>query len=109
VFAAFGKHEPIWLDSNGEFILGEGIALRYPFGAYIGSGNNIYYADGTKVMNDWVVIGPDNQATQDLITGVASPKSSPEGNDFIYNLAGQRLSRPQKGINIVGGKKVLIE
>ena len=109
VFAAFGKHEPIWLDSNGEFIFGEGIALRYPIGAYVGSGNNIYNADGTKVMNDWVVIGPDNQATQDLITGVASPKSSPEGNDFIYNLAGQRLSKPQKGINIVGGKKVLIE
>ena len=109
VFAAYSKYEPIWLDSNGEFIFGEGIALRYPVGAYVGSGNNIYNADGTKVMNDWVVIGPDNQATQDLITGVASPKSSPEGNDFIYNLAGQRLSRPQKGINIVGGKKVLIE
>ncbi len=55
VFAAFGKHEPIWLDSNGEFILGEGIALRYPTDAYIGSNNNIYYADGTKVTNDWVV------------------------------------------------------
>ena len=109
VFAAYSKYEPIWLDSNGEFIFGEGIALRYPVGAYVGSGNNIYNADGTKVMNDWVVIGPDNQATQDLITGVASPKSSPEGNDFIYNLAGQRLSKPQKGINIVGGKKVLIE
>ena len=107
VFAAFGKHEPIWLDSNGEFILGEGIALRYPSDAYIGSNNKIYYADGTKVTNDWVVIGPDNQATKDLITGVASPKSSPEGNDFIYNLAGQRLSKPQKGINIKGGKKYL--
>ena len=25
----------------------------------------------------------------------------------IYNLAGQRLQKMQKGINIVGGKKVL--
>ena len=31
------------------------------------------------------------------------------GNDKIYNLAGQRLSKTQKGINIVGGKRVLIK
>ena len=45
----------------------------------------------------------------ELITGVASPKSSPEGNDFIYNLAGQRLNKPQKGINITNGRKVLVK
>lgn len=28
--------------------------------------------------------------------------------DQIYNLAGQRLSKPQRGLNIIGGKKVLI-
>lgn len=27
----------------------------------------------------------------------------------IYNLSGQRLSKPQKGINIIGGKKILIK
>lgn len=30
------------------------------------------------------------------------------GNISIYNLSGQRLSRPQRGINIVGGKKILV-
>lgn len=32
------------------------------------------------------------------------------GNDdaIIYNLAGQRLSKPHRGLNIIGGKKVLI-
>ena len=30
-----------------------------------------------------------------------------EGEGTIYNLAGQRLQRPQKGINIVNGKKIL--
>ena len=29
-----------------------------------------------------------------------------EGTTEIYNLAGQRLSKPQKGINIINGKKV---
>lgn len=31
-----------------------------------------------------------------------------DSKDLIYNLAGQRLSKMQKGINIVGGKKVLM-
>ena len=30
-------------------------------------------------------------------------------NDIIYNLAGQRLSKPQRGLNIIGGKKVVIK
>ena len=30
-------------------------------------------------------------------------------NNEIYNLSGQRLSRPQRGINIIGGKKVLVQ
>ena len=27
----------------------------------------------------------------------------------LYNLAGQRLSKPQKGVNIVNGKKVVVK
>jgi Leucine-rich repeat (LRR) protein len=113
VFAAYSKYEPIWLDSNGEFIFGEGIALRYPVGAYVGSGNNIYNADGTKVMNDWVVIGPDNQATQDLIDGVDivnaddNLNANLNANKGIYNLTGQKVGESYKGIVIKDGKKVL--
>ena len=33
--------------------------------------------------------------------------SSPEGKECIYNLAGQRIQKMQKGINIVNGKKIL--
>lgn len=32
-----------------------------------------------------------------------------EGKEVIYNLAGQRLSKMQKGINIVGGKKIAVK
>ena len=28
---------------------------------------------------------------------------------YIYNVAGQRLNKPQKGINIIGGKKVFVK
>ena len=30
-------------------------------------------------------------------------------NDAIYNLAGQRLQKMQRGINILGGKKILVK
>ena len=111
MFAAFGKYEPIWLDSNGEFILGEGIALRYPTDAYIGSNNNIYYADGTKVTNDWVVIGPDNATTGELIDGVGIVNADDNDNlndsKGIYNLAGQKVGESYKGIVIKNGKKII--
>ena len=44
----------------------------------------------------------------DLITGVSSLGETEEGA-AIYNLAGQRLAKTQKGINIVNGKKILIK
>jgi len=107
LLAAYGPEEPVSFGVRAP-VLGSGTAIRYPVDATIWN-NYVYNADGSKVMGDWVVIGPDNQATRDLITGVASPKSSPEGKDFIYNLAGQRLSRPQKGIYITNGRKVLVK
>ena len=43
----------------------------------------------------------------EIVDAIASPIERTEGNGAIYNLAGQRLSKMQKGINIVGGKKIL--
>ena len=108
-FCARGSNvsEPIYLDSNGGFYLGDDIDVCYPFGAYI-SGSNIYNSDGTKVKGDWVVIGINNQATQNLIDGV-SPLGETEEGGAIYNLSGQRLNKMQKGINIVNGKAVLVK
>ena len=40
-------------------------------------------------------------------TGLKDLKDLKDLNDVIYNLAGQRISKLQKGINIVNGKKVL--
>lgn len=41
----------------------------------------------------------------DDATGIASPLGEMEG--AIYNLAGQRLNKVQKGVNITNGKKIL--
>ena len=88
------------------------IGIRYPVGAYIGNSYHVFYeGTTTDVQRDWVVIGPDNQATQDLITGISLTEEgrSQMEDGAIYNLAGQRLSKTQRGINIVGGRKVVIK
>ena len=51
-----------------------------------------------------------NTGTEDdLITGVESIDSKQQTTEEIYNLAGQRLGKTQKGINIVNGRKVLVK
>ncbi len=41
-------------------------------------------------------------------TAIASP-SEEQGSSTIYNLNGQRLTAPQKGLNIVNGKKYVVK
>ena len=40
-------------------------------------------------------------------TGIANMKEHNDQNSVIYNLAGQRMNKVQKGINIINGKKIL--
>ena len=43
-------------------------------------------------------------------TGIEEIPSTPQGQSGnIYSIAGKRLSHPQKGINIVDSKKVLVK
>ncbi len=46
---------------------------------------------------------------EDVITGVSPLLTSPEEEGQVYNLAGQRLSKPTKGINIQNGRKFIIK
>lgn len=86
------------------------IDIRYPVGAYIAKGYHVFYAGTTTdVQKDWVIFGPDNLVIQDFIDGVSPIKETEEEATIIYNLAGQRLNKMQKGINIVGGRKVLMK
>jgi len=45
----------------------------------------------------------------DMASPIVSPFRDAEQQAPIYNLAGQRLSKMQKGINIVGGRKLLVK
>lgn len=46
-------------------------------------------------------------AGEDIETGIKTLSNSPLKGENIYNVAGQRLSKPQRGIYIKDGKKVL--
>ena len=70
---------------------------------------------------DWDNVRLTNQATSQAriksiavtyidtnkVDAISLTPALSEGEGAIYNLAGQRMSKMQKGINIVGGKKVL--
>ncbi len=115
ILACYGnKYPSVELPVVSQRKFDSNIDVRYPVGAYMDSGHHVYYAGTTTdVQKDWVVIGPDNQATQDFIiaTGISLTEEgrSQTEDGAIYNLAGQRLSKTQRGINIVGGKKIIRE
>ena len=44
---------------------------------------------------------------EDDATGVNDLNVDLNANDIIYNLAGQRINKMQKGVNIINGKKIL--
>ena len=46
--------------------------------------------------------------TQKVGTGIKNLLTNKDKEKSIYSLDGQRLSSPQKGVNIIGGKKVVV-
>ena len=64
---------------------------------------SIYYGGGEYHSSNVVWF---NNETAD---GIASPLGETEEGVAIYNVSGQRLNKMQKGINIVGGKKILVK
>ena len=46
---------------------------------------------------------------EDLIDGLDGFIMAGQDNEAIYDIAGRRLGKPQKGINIINGKKVLVK
>ena len=66
--------------------------------------------DGILIPPTYVeMVATDEEVTiclHDDATGIASPLCETE-TGAIYNIAGQRLSKMQKGINIVKNRKVL--
>ena len=91
------------------------IGICYPVGAYYGGEYSVYYAGTTtNVQKEWVVLGPDTQATQNWIaTGIREIESNQQStaNGPVYNLNGQQVANGKlpRGIYIKDGKKILMQ
>lgn len=82
-----------------------GVSAFYPVqeGTVLPAGKGYLDLRGSNVKVSRLMLCDDDQT--DGINGL-TPDPSPERGE-VYNLAGQRLQRPQKGLNIIGGRKVL--
>ena len=97
----------------------EGSFTNYTFGEQAGE-PGFYPIDGTATLlaqtaymqlpTGFVVAGVKVSVVfeEDIIDGIEEFRIS-EQDATIYDLAGRRLGKTQRGINIVGGKKVLIK
>ena len=69
------------------------------------SGDEIWLENILLVTPDEKEIKPEPAST----SGINDVKIDNNTHNVIYSLSGQRLAAPQKGINIVGGKKVVVK
>ncbi len=66
------------------------------------------YSDGISMARQIVMDFGDGDQQTTYINAIEVERSCDRSAEGIFNLNGQRLSAPQKGINIVNGKKVLV-
>ena len=85
---------------------------RFFKGTYDGQGHTISgirinkYGGNSAGIKEFVLnFGEDDADGIDIPT----PDTSRDGGEVIFNLAGQRLQKMQKGININKGKKIIIK
>lgn len=95
--------------SAGEYILGndadDGLGFyQRKSGRKIGA-NKAYLQLGADLAVKGLLLNWDDV---DAIRSIDNSQE-PKANNQIFNLAGQRMSRVQKGVNIVNGKKVLVK
>ena len=78
--------------------------------ASLQAAEDLYGANSAEVESvgeAWKAVGVDENQTG--IESIQNAKFKIQNEDAIYNLAGQRLNKMHKGINISGGKKVLVK
>ncbi|MBP5478932.1 MAG: hypothetical protein J6Y15_06190, partial [Bacteroidaceae bacterium] len=88
----------------------ENIDNTYTFNSAQNTAFGEYYYGGEDVENDVLRIY-DLAITlhNEVPTAIATVKDSAKQDNAMYNLAGQRINKLQRGINIVNGKKVVIK
>jgi hypothetical protein len=109
--------EALSVTNNGLTFTGNFAKDLAPRESFIISNDNFYLVDSDvtlKAFRGYITTGTAgvkalNYVFENDADGINSltPAPSPVGEGSIYNLAGQRISKMQRGMNIVNGKKVL--
>ena len=100
-FAATPVDEGMYLLSNNTIVLcGTGCSIAANR-AYINM-NEVPKATEAGAKSISVYLNPSTGIT-------ATDDAQPTTPAAIYNIAGQRLARPQRGVNIIGGRKVVVK
>jgi uncharacterized Zn ribbon protein len=89
---------------NGVYVLyngTQGVGFYKWYGGSLGAGR--VYLPATAGAPEFIALGGETTGI-DMVQGSSIKVQDPE----IYNLAGQRVARPTKGLYIVNGKKVVI-
>ena len=72
------------------------------------------FKEGTVRLENILLVTPDEKEgkpddAERFVSGIISVMMDADKNVPIYSLSGQRLVTPRKGLNIIGGKKVVIK
>ena len=86
--------------------------------------HNIYFQDGVEECNTWTKVGIQSvyygggECNKSEVDWIENPNASgisdiaadaKAGKYVIYNIAGQRMDAPRKGLNIINGRKVMVK
>ena len=84
--------------------------------------HNIYFQDGVEECGTWTKVGIQSiyygadECNKSAVVWIDTPTDISDidaalepGKAEIYNLAGQRMSAPRKGLNIINGRKVVVK
>ena len=108
--------------TSGRFV-GTFVKTKVPENALFVNGGKLWYSKGesnVKAFRGWfelgAVLGQETNLNARLLisidgetTGISNVKNVTATDGQAYNLAGQRVAQPTKGLYIVNGKKVIIK
>ena len=95
------------INGGSDYVLGinGGVVGFYHWNSNNLGANRAYVAGGGSSVKGYVLNFDDDATAIEMVNG----QSSMVNGQPIYNLAGQRISKMQKGINIVNGKKIMVK
>lgn len=100
------KGTSVSLGNLKSLVLEDGLQFVQPNGAYF-DGEDVRDGNGTRVVNQWVVIRGNTSITTGL-EAIDNGELTIDNSVPLYNLQGQRVSYPVKGqIYIQNGRKVI--